>query len=43
MILPKTGGYVKTFKVKEEDKDNNNKWMSFRMDDDKLSEKYTTI
>ena len=29
-------GYVKTFKVKEEDKDKKNKLMSFRIDDQKL-------
>ena len=37
MILPKIRGYVKTFK------DKNNKLMSLRMDDEKLSEKYKTI
>ena len=36
LILPKTGGYVKTFK------DKNNKLMSFCVDDDKLLEKYKT-
>ena len=36
-------GYVKTFKVKEGDKDKSNKLMSFRIDDEKLLEKYKTI
>ena len=34
------GGYVKTFKVKEE---TNNKLMSFHIDDEKLFEKYKVI
>ena len=29
-------GYVKTFKVKDEDKDKNNKLMSLRIGDEKL-------
>ena len=29
-------GHVKIFKLKEEDKDKNNKLMSFRIDDEKL-------
>ena len=33
--MPKTNGYVKTFKVKEEDKDKSNKLMSFHIDDEK--------
>ena len=36
-------GYVKTFKVKDGDKDKNNKLMSFRIDDEKLLEKYKAI
>ena len=32
--------YVKTFKVKDGDKDKNNKLMSFRINDKKLLEKY---
>ena len=32
-------GYVKTFKVKEGDKDKNNKLMPFHIDDEKLLEK----
>ena len=41
--MPKTSRYAKTFKVKEEDKDKNNKLMSFRIDDEKLLEKYEAI
>ena len=37
--MPKISGYVKTFKVKE----GGNKLMSFRIDDEKLLEKYKTI
>ena len=36
-------GYVKTFKVKDEDNYKNNKLMSFRVDDEKLLEKHKTI
>ena len=43
MILPKISRYVKTFKVKDGDIDKNNKLMSFRIDDEKLLEKYKTI
>ena len=39
LIMPKMSGYVKTFKVKE----GNNKIMSFRIDDEKLLEKYKAI
>ena len=39
LIMSKMTGYVKTYKVKEGD----NKLMSFRIDDDKLLEKYKTI
>ena len=39
LILPKMGGYVTTFKVK----DKNNKLMSFHINDEKLLEKYKTI
>ena len=31
--MPKMSGYVKTFKVKDGDKDKNNNLMSFRIDD----------
>ena len=37
------GGYVKTFRVKEKDKDKNNKLMFFSLDDEKLLEKYKAI
>ena len=37
------GGYVKTFKVKEGDKDKSNILMSFHLDDKKLLEKYKAI
>ena len=36
-------GYLKTFKVKDGDKDKNNKLMSFRIDHDNLLEKYKII
>ena len=39
LILPKISGYIKTFKVK----DKNNILMYFRIDDDKLLEKYKTV
>ena len=39
LIMPKMSGYVKTFKVKE----GNDKLMSFRIDDEKLLEKYKAI
>ena len=35
--------YVKTFKVKDEDKDENNELISFRVFHDKLLENYRTI
>ena len=37
--MPKMSGYVKTFKVKE----GKNKLISFRIDDEKLLEKYKAI
>ena len=43
LILPKLSRYVKKFKVKDEDKNKNKKLMSFRIDDEKLLEKYKTI
>ena len=43
LIMPKMSGYVKTFKVKEGYKDKNNRLMSFRTDDEELSEKYKAI
>ena len=41
--MPKMNGYVKTFKVKERDKDKINKLMSFHIDDEKLLETYKAI
>ena len=41
--MPKMSGYVKTFKVKDGDKDKNNKLMLFRIDDQKLLLKYKAI
>ena len=43
LILPEMSGYFKTFKVKDGDKDNNNKLMPFNKDDKKPLEKYKTI
>ena len=42
LILPKSSGYVKIFKVKDGDKDKSNKLTSFRIDDEKALEKYKT-
>ena len=42
-VLLKMSGYVQTFNVKDGDKDKSNKFMSFRIDDEKLLEKYKTI
>ena len=39
LIMPQMCGYVKTFSVKDGDKDKNNKLMSFLIDDEKLLEK----
>ena len=36
-------GYVKTFNVKDGDKDKNNKLVSFRIDNEIILEKYKTI
>ena len=36
-------GFVKTFKVKDGDKDKSNKLISFQIDNEKLLEKYKTI
>ena len=38
LIMPKLSGYVMTSKVKDGDKDKNNKLMSFFIDDKKLLE-----
>ena len=43
LIMPKMSGYVKRFKVKEEDKNKSNKLTSFGIDDEKLLEKYKVI
>ena len=43
LILPKMRGYVKIFKDKDSDKYKNKKMMSFRIDDEKLLERYKTI
>ena len=43
LILSKMSWYVETFKVKDGVKDKNNILMSFRIDDEKLLEKYKTI
>ena len=40
LILPKMSAYIKTFKVKEGDKDKNNKLLTFHIDDEKVLEKY---
>ena len=42
-MMPKINGYVKTFKVKDGDKDNYNKLMSFSIDDEKLLQNYKAI
>ena len=41
--MPKMTGYVTTFKVKDGNKDKNNKMMSFRIADENLLEKYKAI
>ena len=43
LVLPRMIGYVKLFKVKDEDTHETNKLMSFRIDDENLLEKYKTI
>ena len=43
LIMPKISEYVKTFKVKDGNKNKNNKLMSFCVDDVKLLEKYEDI
>ena len=43
MVLLKISEYVKTFTVKEGNKDKNNKLMSFHIDGEKLLEKFKTI
>ena len=41
-MIPKMSGYIKTLKVKEGDKDKNNKLIYFRIDDEK-KEKHKAI
>ena len=43
LMMFKLSGYVKTFKVKDADKDKNNKLMCFHIDDENLLEKYNAI
>ena len=43
MILPKISGCVKIFKVKDGDKDKNNKLMCFHINDENLLQRYKTI
>ena len=43
LILPKMEGYIKTFKVKDSNKDKSNKLMSLHISYEKLLEKYKTI
>ena len=43
LVLLKISEYVKTFTVKEGNKDKNNKLMSFHIDGEKLLEKFKTI
>ena len=43
LITAKMSVYAKTFKVKNVDKDKNNKLMLFHIDVDKLLEKYEAI
>ena len=42
-VIPKMSGYVQTFKVKDGDKDKNNKFMFFCTDDEKLLEKCKAV
>ena len=39
LVLPKMSGYIKTFKVKDGDKNKKNKLLSFCVDDEKLLKK----
>ena len=41
--MPKMSGYIKIFKVEVGDADKNKKLMSFRIDDEKLLEKFKAI
>ena len=40
LIMPKMSGYVKIFKIKDEDKHKNHKLMPSCIDDERLLEKY---
>ena len=39
----KMSGYIKTFKVREGDTDKRNKLMSFRIDNERLLDKYKAV
>ena len=41
--MPKISGYIKIFKVKDGDKDKNNKLLSFHIDHETLLGKYKAI
>ena len=43
LILPRMSGYVDTLKVKDKEKDKNNKLLSLPINEEKLLEKYKTI
>ena len=43
LIMPKVSGYVQTLKVKDGDKNKNNKLMYLPINDEKVLEKYKSI
>ena len=43
LIMANMSVYIKTFKAEDGDKDKNNKLMSFRIDDEKIFQKYVAI
>ena len=43
LIMPKMSGYENTFKIKDGNKDKNNKLMSFCVNDENLLENYKAI
>ena len=43
LIMPKRNGYAKAFKIKEGHKDKDSELTSFRIDNEKLLEKYKAI
>ena len=43
LIMPKMGGFFKTFKVRDEDKDKSNKLVPLYIDEEKLLEKCKAI